>query len=87
MTPMRGRRPRSRRVSLNPARDSVRSRCVDASARPSCSKRRSLIANPPPKPVRAPSAPTTRCQGTTIPSGLEPTACPTARAAFGLPMA
>ena len=31
MTPIRGRRPRSRRVSLNPGRDSVRSRCFDAS--------------------------------------------------------
>src|SRR5688500_8044476 len=50
------------------------------------SRRNRFVGRPPPKPVRAPFAPMTRRQGTTIGSGLAPFAVPTALTASGLPI-
>ena len=61
-------------------------RCDQAAAR-SCESNASFSANPPPNPVRLPSAPITRWQGTTSAMGLLAFAMPTARAAPGRPIA
>ena len=44
------------------------------------------MGSPRPNPVSDPSPPITRWHGMRIGTGFEPTAPPTARAAFGLPM-
>ena len=44
-----------------------------------------FVASPPPKPPSRRPAASTRCQGTTIGTGLAPITCPTARAARGWP--
>ena len=62
------------------------SRCDQAAAR-SCESNASFSANPPPNPVRLPSAPITRWQGTISAMGLLAFAMPTARAAPGRPIA
>jgi len=46
---------------------------------PSCSSSQRLRSSPPPKPVSAPLAPTTRWQGTMMGIGFFPLAAPTAR--------
>ena len=46
---------------------------------PSCSSSQRLRSSPPPKPVSAPFAPTTRWQGTMMGIGFFPLAAPTAR--------
>ena len=57
------------------------------SARCSRSSRNRLRGSPPPKPMRLPSAPITRWQGTTMAIGLRPFAAPTAWAPPGSPTA
>jgi len=52
----------------------------------SWSRSQRLRSMPPPYPVSEPLAPITRWQGTTIPTGLEPLARPTARTALCRPI-
>ena len=54
-----------------------------SSNEPSRRRRVSLRGRPPAYPVSLPPAPTMRWQGMTMGIGLEPSALPTARAAFG----